>query len=496
MENYKKLKTIFKKLAHLQYAQKLITWDEAVMMPEGAGAFRASTMATLDGVIQKKLIQKKVGIFIENAKAERDQLSVWDQINLKWMEKKYRQASCIPPALTEQFTKTKMACEQAWRKRRPQNNWREFLPYLENTFQLVKEIAARQASFLQLTPYDALLDEYAPGFTQARIDGIFSELKQLLPPLLSQIMKKQSTRRLQLPQGPFLIEKQKTLGLLVMRSLQFDFNRGRLDRSHHPFCNGIPADVRITTRYSEDEFMTSLLGICHETGHALYEQGLPPKWTSQPVGMIHSMAMHESQSLLIEMQVCRSQAYFQFLLPLLQQEFGKDQAFTAENLFNLITQVKPSLIRVDADEVTYPFHVILRYEIEQGLFKGDLSIADLPAAWDEGMQKYLGISTQGDYKNGVMQDVHWPSGAFGYFPAYTLGRLIAAQFYDVFSKEHPHFSAEVKQGNFQTLITWLRKHIHRSASFLTTAELLTQITGKDLDSQSFIHHLQQRYLNH
>jgi carboxypeptidase Taq len=494
MENYQKLKTLFKRLAHLQYAQKVLMWDEAVIMPEGAGAYRASTVATLDGVIQKTLIKKRTRDLLENAKAEQGSFSPWDRANLHWMEKKYRDAVCIPPALTEKFTKTKIGCEQAWRKLRPLNNWRDFAPYLESTFHLVKEIADRRAQMLQLAPYDAMLEEYAPGFTQSSIDRIFSELKLTLPALLPQIMEKQKPFTPQLPRGPFSTEKQKAIGLLVMRSLQFDFNRGRLDSSHHPFCNGVPEDVRITTRYSEDEFITSLLGICHETGHALYEQGLPAKWTSQPVGMIHSMAMHESQSLLIEMQVCRSLPYFEFLLPLIQQEFGKDEAYTADNLFQIITQVKPSLIRVDADEVTYPLHVIIRYEIEKELFRGELKIRDLPARWNESMRKYLGISTEGNDKDGVMQDVHWPSGAFGYFPAYTLGRMIAAQFYAAFSAAHPHFGAEVKKGNFQTLITWLRKHIHGNASLLSTSDLLKQVTGKDLETKAFIDHIKQRYL--
>lgn len=494
MEAYKQLKRIFKKLAHLQYAQKIMMWDEAVVMPEGAGAYRANTVATLDGLIQKTLTKKKIKAWLEKAKIENSHLSVWDQANLKWMEKKYLSAACVPPQLTERLTKARIICEQAWRKLRAQNKWQEFLPYLENTFQLVKEAATRQAEVLQLTPYEALLDEYAPGFTQATIDRLFSELKQALPTLITQIRNKQSTEALKLPQGPFAKEKQKALGLQVMQSLQFDFNRGRLDSSHHPFCNGIPQDVRITTRYSEDEFITSLLGICHETGHALYEQGLPEKWTSQPVGMVHSMAMHESQSLLLEMQVCRSPAYFQFLLPLIQQEFGKQEAFTADNLFKLVTRVKPSLIRVDADEVTYPLHIVMRYEIEKGLFNGELALRDLPQHWDEFMQKYLGISTHGNDKDGVMQDVHWPSGAFGYFPAYTLGRLMAAQFFTAFSHEHSEVNREIQQGNFQTLIAWLRKHIYESASLLGASALLVKVTGKDLEIGDFIQHIKQRYL--
>jgi carboxypeptidase Taq len=495
MKAYKNLKLLFKKLAHLQYTQKVMMWDEAVVMPEGAGAYRASTVATLDGFIQKTLIKKRTQAWLKDAKAESSALHPWDLANLKWMEKKYQNAVCIPPSLTEKFTKTKIICEQAWRKLRPQNKWSDFLPYLEATFHCAREVAERQAQVLNLKPYDALLDEYAPGFTQASIDQIFSELKVALPPLITAIREKQKTESLLPPQGPFSVAKQKAIGLQVMKSLAFDFNCGRLDSSHHPFCNGIPKDIRITTRYSENEFITSLLGICHETGHALYEQGLPAKWLSQPVGAIHSMAMHESQSLLIEMQVCRSPAYFEFLQPLIQQEFGQGEALTADNLFRLITRVTPSLIRVDADEVTYPLHVIMRYEIEKGLFNGELKLAELPQVWDELMRQYLGISTQGNDKDGVMQDVHWPSGAFGYFPAYTLGRLIAAQFFETFTKMEPHFSREVQKGEFQTLVAWLRKHIHSSASFLSTAELLTLVTGRNLETQPFIQHIQKRYLD-
>ncbi len=495
MENYKKLKRVFKTLAHLQYTQKLLMWDEAVVMPEGAGAYRASTVATIDGLMQKMLLKKKTRALLQAAREEGEQLPDWDRANLQWMEKKYHSAVCIPPALTEQLTKTKMACEQAWRKLRPQSDWRAFLPFLERTFQLVKEAAQRQGDSLHLSPYDALLDEYAPGFTQAGIDRIFSQLKGLLPGLIKEIQKKQNALHLSVPQGPFPMEKQKDLGLQVMRALHFDFNHGRLDSSHHPFCNGIPEDVRITTRYSEKEFMTSLLGTCHETGHALYEQGLPQKWLSQPVGMVHSMAMHESQSLLIEMQVCRSKAYFKFMAPQIQQAFGQNDALTAENLYKLTTQVKPSLVRVDADEVTYPLHVVLRYEIEKELFKGDLQLQDLPARWDEGMRQYLGLSTGEDHKDGVMQDVHWPSGAFGYFPAYTLGRLIAAQFFETFSQCHAQFNAEVALGNFKSLIAWLRQEIHSKASLLPTSALLTQVTGRDLETGPFIRHIQARYLN-
>lgn len=250
-----------------------------------------------------------------------------------------------------------------------------------------------------------------------------------------------------------------------MSRLGFDFHHGRLDVSHHPFCGGISSDVRITTRYKEDEFLSSIMAISHETGHALYEQGLPEKWAIQPVGHSLGMAVHESQSLFIEMQICRSLEYIQFLAPMAQKYFENAENITQENIYYHYTKVQPGLIRVDADEVSYPLHVILRYEIEQQLFSSEITIADLPEVWNSSMQKYLGLSTQGDDKNGVMQDVHWPSGTFGYFPAYTFGALIAAQLFAAVSKSIPDIKEQLKRGDLMPLLHWLRENIHQKGNY-------------------------------
>ena len=493
MKNYQRLKNNFKRISHLQYAQRIMMWDESVMMPEGAGVSRAHAVGTLNRIMQKMLISKSNKSLLDLAKHETN-LDTWDAANLKWMEKKYLSASCIPLSLVEQITKTTMACEQAWRKMRAQNNWQEFYPFLDKTFQLTKEIADRKSQVLQLNPYDALLDEYAPGFNQKSIDVIFSGLKKTIPSLLPQIIEKQKANKINKPIGPFAIEKQKQLGLRVMKALQFDFNHGRLDVSHHPFCGGESDDIRITTRYNENEFMSSLFGICHETGHALYEQGLPRDWITQPVGKVDSMAMHESQSLLIEMELCRSKEFFHYLLPLIKEFMGHQEAFSVDNLYQDLITVEPSFIRVDADEVTYPLHIILRYEIEKALLNGDLPLADLPSSWNELMMQYLGIATHTDYKNGVMQDVHWPAGAFGYFPAYTLGRLIAAQLFATFEKSNSGFFAEVKEGNFLTLNRWLKKNVYDYASSITTDDLLMKVTGESLNSDHFVDRIKKRYL--
>lgn len=492
MQAYLKLKALFKQLSQLADIQGIMGWDEAVMMPEGAGQDRAQAMATLHGITHKLLTSKRNKNLLAAAKQEGG-LSDWDRANIKWMEKKYLSAACISPSLTTKLITASMSSEQAWRKLRVQNNWREFLPYFKRLFNLVQEVAKRRGEALQLSPYDAMIDGHAPGFNQATIDPLFSSLKKTIPELIQAITHKQAHETPKAPMGPFPIEKQKILALKAMTAMGFNFHQGRVDVSHHPFCGGNASDVRITTRYNDKEFFSSLAGICHETGHGLYEQGLPLAWRGQPVGEVNSMAMHESQSLLMESVVCCSQAFYRYLEYDIQQAFGPQEALNAENLYQLATRVQPNLIRVDSDEVTYQMHIILRYELEKQLLSGALMVKDLPECWHAMMQQYLNLSTLGNDQNGVMQDVHWPSGAFGYFPAYTLGRLISAQLFASFLATQPHFEAELAQGNFQSLNTWLQKNVYAYASSLGTNDFLIKVTGKPLDAGYFIAHVRGRY---
>ena len=283
-----------------------------------------------------------------------------------------------------------------------------------------------------------------------------------------------------------------------MKILGFDFDRGRFDVSHHPFCGGIPDDTRITTRYEDDGFFESLLAICHETGHALYQQGLPIDHRNQPVGDALGAVVHESQSLLLELQVCSSREFMAFLAPLVRDAFGRDAAdpaWSADNLYRHATHVERSLIRVYADEITYPLHVILRYEIEQQFISGALAVKDLPEAWNAAMVRYLGRSTEGDFANGCMQDVHWFAGLFGYFPTYTLGALAAAQWYATAKQADPAIPDGVARGDMQPLLAWLRHNIHGQGRRLTLQPLLGEVTGATLDSGFFRRHLQARYLS-
>ena len=279
-----------------------------------------------------------------------------------------------------------------------------------------------------------------------------------------------------------------------MRQFGFDFNRGRLDVSLHPFCGGATNDVRLTTRYDEADFTRALMGVLHETGHALYEQGRPAPWLAQPVGAARGMAVHESQSLIVEMQASRSRPFMEFLAPVVREAFGgQGAAWGADNLHRLYTRVEPGFIRVDADEVTYPAHVILRYRLEKAMIAGDLALGDLPGAWADGMRTLLGIVPPDD-RRGCLQDIHWPSGGWGYFPTYTLGAAIAAQLFDAASRALPDLLPGLARGDFAPLVGWLGANIHGKGSLLGTADLLREATGRPLDPAVYRRHLERRYL--
>ena len=358
-----------------------------------------------------------------------------------------------------------------------------------------REIAAAKAERLGLAPYAALLDQYEPEASPAEIDRLFGDIAAFLPDLLERVLERQAARPAPAePAGPFPLEAQRRAALGLMERLGFEFDHGRLDVSLHPFCGGTPEDVRITTRYEEGDFRGALMGVLHETGHALYERGLPAQWRRQPVGQARGMAVHESQSLLIEMQACRSRDFAGFLAPVLREAFGgAGAAWEADNLWRLNTRVTRGFIRVDADEVTYPAHVILRYRLERALLAGDLALADLPTAWNEGMARLLGIVPPDD-RNGCLQDIHWYDGAFGYFPTYTLGAMIAAQLFAAAQAADPAIRPGLAAGDFIPLLAWLRTHVHGKGSLLSTAELIVAATGRPLDAALYRHHLEVRYL--
>jgi carboxypeptidase Taq len=495
MKPYAALEQRFRRLSALNGALAMLGWDQSAMMPEGGASARAEQLATLSVIRHEWLTNPALGDLIQGAEAQAG-LSDWQQANLREISRKWRHATALNTDLVEALSKAANACEMVWRKAKPANDFKAFAKAFAPVLDLTREAAAAKAEAFGCSPYDALLDEYEPGGSAARIDKLFADLGKFLPGFIDKALARQAKRPEPLPlEGPFAVDKQREAGLALMKALGFDFKHGRLDVSAHPFTGGVPQDVRITTRYAEADFTKALMGVLHETGHALYELGLPRKWADQPVGEARGMVLHESQSLLVEMQVCRGRDFLTFAAPLLRRIFGgKGPAWELDNLQSLYARVKPDLIRVDADEVTYPAHVILRYRLEQAMLAGDLAINDLPDAWADGMQTLLGVDVP-DHAHGCLQDIHWPAGSIGYFPTYTLGALAAAQLYAAAREADPGIVPGIAKGDFKPLLRWLRANVHGQGSLLSTDDLLRHATGKPLGTDAFKAHLKARYLN-
>lgn len=497
MKAYSELERRFARKASVEDAIGILDWDTRTMMPQGSGDRRAEQLATLEVITHEMLTDPRVGDLLDRAETdEAMHLDDWRRSNLREMRRQHAHATAVPAALVEANSKAASRCELAWRQARADNDFRGLLPYLTEVLDRQREIAAIKADRFGCSLYDALLDTYEPGGSVAVIDPLFQDLAEFLPDFLGRVLDRQASEPPVLPlEGPFAPESQKAVGLRLMSAVGFDFSRGRLDVSLHPFCGGATDDVRLTTRYDDADFTTALMGVLHETGHAMYELGRPAAWQGQPVGQARGMAMHESQSLIVEMQACRSREFLTFAAPILRQAFGGDgDAWEVDNLYRLYTRVAPGFIRVDADEVTYPAHVILRYRLEKAMIAGDLALNDLPGAWNDGMRAFFGIVPPDD-RLGCLQDIHWPSGAWGYFPTYTLGAMIAAQLFEAARADDPTVSAGIGQGDFSALMAWLGRNIHGKGSLRSTENLVREATGRPLDAGIYKRHLERRYLS-
>ncbi|ACL58549.1 carboxypeptidase M32 [Methylobacterium nodulans] len=493
MQAYRSLALTFSRLQALEGAAGILGWDSQTLMPDGAAEGRADQLATLRGMIHDLLTAPATGE--ELARAEAEPLGDAERTNLREMRRIHRHASAVPRDLVEANSRAVLRAEMVWREARRTADFPLLLPHLAEVLRVQREIGQAKGAALGLQPYDALLDGYDPGLRRSLIDPLFAELRAVLPGLIEAARARQAREPtvLALP-GPFAIERQREVCLSLMRAAGFDFRRGRLDVSLHPFCGGAVDDVRITTRYDETDLMRALMGVLHETGHALYEQGRPAAWRGQPAGEARGMSLHESQSLIIEMQAGRSREFVAFLAPLLRETFrGEGPAWNSENLYRLSTRVEPGLIRVDADEVTYPAHILLRTELETAMLAGDLSPADLPGAFNAGMRELLGLDVPNDAL-GCLQDIHWPGGSFGYFPTYTLGAMIAAQLFESAAAAEPDLRPALARGDFSPLLAWLRTNVHAHGSTLDTEDLLVAATGRGLASEPFLRHLRRRYV--
>ena len=361
---------------------------------------------------------------------------------------------------------------------------------------LARQRAAALADSLGCDAYDALLDEYEAGLDRTFVDSIFTQLAQELPPMVDAAMERQA--KPPVLTGEFPESQQRALAGELMDALGFDFSRGRLDPSAHPFTGGVRDDTRITTRFDRTDPLKSIMAVIHETGHGRYQQNLPDAWVGQPVGEAGGFALHESQSLLFERQLARSDAFLEFLAPIIQRHAmgGTTDApeWQPETLGRLVRYVERSPIRVEADELTYPLHIVLRYELEAALIDGSLAVSDLPEAWDAKMRQYLELSTAGDDANGVLQDIHYFAGLFGYFPTYSVGAVMAAQFFRAAKRDLDGLDDAIRKGEFQDILNWLRERVHRLGRLKPSMEILADATGETLGTKAFIEHLQSRYV--
>ena len=491
--SFAKLDETCRRLEALEHALAILGADEATHMAVGGGEKRAEALGVLTGMYHRQATAPEIADWLDTADTEArngDQAAA-----LRELRRQYTNMTCLPPEFVERQTRARLRAEQLWRALRPRNDWAGFLPALGGIIDLVREEAALRADALGLDPYDALMEQYDPGNRAADIAPIFCELKAFLRGFVPEALAAQEQRLAKAPMRPlsgnYPIEKQRELGLAIVGAVGFDLNHGSLSVSHHPFCGGVPTDVRITTRYRTSSFLPALMGVLHETGHALYEQNLPKEWSHWPLGKARGMAIHESQSLFVEMQLVRNAAFWRWALPIVERHLG--ESWNVDDILAHVLRVERGLIRVDADEVTYPLHVILRFELERDLVAGRLRATDIPEAWDAKMRDYLGLSTAGDFRDGPMQDVHWPGGAFGYFPSYTLGAMMAAQQAAALRREHPAFEDDIARGNFDAINDWRRRNIWSQGSRWSTPDLLRRATGEELNAAYFIDHLKARY---
>ncbi|WP_295623794.1 carboxypeptidase M32 [uncultured Nitrosomonas sp.] len=491
--HYLNLVQKLEEITHLNGVMSTLGWDQEVMMPAGASEARAKQIAALAGVIHECMTDPALGDCLNELKEKNsDCLGEAERCNIREALHSYELETKVPKRLVQELAELGSRGQGIWVMARQENKFSNFVPVLKQFLELKTEWAQRISP--DLKPYDANIDLFERGTTMDMITPIFERLKQELIPLIEAIQNHPQQPDTSFLQGRFALDKQEALARKISQDIGFNTDRGRIDVSVHPFCGGShPTDVRITTRYKESDFIESLYSVIHETGHALYEQGRPHELGDLPASESLTMGIHESQSLFWERMVAQSKPFCSHYFDTIRTAFPDNlQSATVDSFYRAINSCKPDFIRVEADEVTYPLHVILRYEIEKGLFGGSMQVDDLPGIWNELMQKYLGIKPPTDTL-GVLQDSHWSGGAFGYFPSYTLGAMYACQFYNTLLNEQPEVEKNIAAGNFAPIKGWLNEKIHRQGRLYTSQELVQRVTGEALNPDYFIGYLKNKY---
>ena len=487
--SYKNLKILFEEQSLINDISGILNWDMATYMPENSRRQRIKQITKLYdykknifNVIKKNEFFNKVNEF---------ELDKFDKINFELMKNKFDYFNSISVDKLKKKAELSIECEGLWREAKEKSNFNIVKNSFVKLVKLIKEESETLSQIKEKKKYDCLLSKYDRSLDSKQLFKIFNRVEKFIKKKLPLIVNKQK----KIEFHNFLNEEdQFNLSKIFMKQLGFDFSRGRIDKSLHPFCGGGTQDVRITTRFTEEDSFSCFDALMHETGHALYEQGLPQKWAHQPIGSAGGMSLHESQSLFVEMQIIKSLPVSQFIQKTLQDKLGKDpNVWSSEVIYNIRNKVKPGYIRVDSDEVHYPLHIIHRFNIEYKIIEEDANIENLPDLWNEEFSKTLGLDVHDD-KSGCLQDIHWYGGDFGYFPTYSIGAFIAAQLACKVRTELINYDLNLKEGNFKPIIMWLRENIHNRGNFLKIDELLEESTDEKLNLKYFENHIIDRYI--
>lgn len=489
-KNYQTVLPKIRELSLLNSAQALMGWDQEVTMPQGNAMLRGEQMAALASVVHHKLTDPALGEGLRAAATDTD-LNPFESCNVRETLRSHERSIKVPAALIEELTKLTSQATHVWVEARKKSDFKTFAPWLEKIIDIDKQIA-ENIGYAKV-PYDALLDEYDPGATVDNVSDVLLPVRDKLVPIVKALGEATQKPDLSILQRHYPVANQEKVCREIATAIGFDMNCGRLDVSAHPFCSGTsPRDVRLTTRYDANWFPGAFFGVVHEAGHGIYEQGLNPDYVFTPAGDSCWLSIHESQSRFWENMVGRNRAFWDFYFPKLKTYFPEALSTVTEDAFyGAINSVQPSLIRVEADEVTYGLHVILRFEIEQALFSNQIKVADLPAVWNEKVKKYFGL-TPPDDAQGVLQDIHWAHGSFGYFPTYLMGTLYSAQWAHYIRKALP-MDDLLRKGQFAPIKEWLNTNIHHHGRVYWAKDLVKQVTGEALNPAYFITYLKEKF---
>jgi len=495
MSKLQELKTHLADVIHLQHAAAILSWDQQTYMPPGGAEARAEQLATLSRLAHEMFVADATGTLLQQAAAEVDGAAYDsdDAALVRVVQHDYDLATRVPTKLVEEIARTTTLAHEVWAKARQENDFNSFAPMLDKIYDLMRQQA--DALGYQDRMYDALLDQYEPNMKTTEVERLFDELRAELVPFVAQVFANLDAVDDSPIRKNYDVARQAEFGLKVIERIGYDLTRGRQDKSVHPFTTEFSiGDVRITTRYMEDWMPSALFGSIHEAGHAMYEQGISPLLEGTPLARGTSLGVHESQSRLWENVIGRSRAFWGVFYGDLQKLFPEQLGgVNLEAFYKAINAVSRSLIRVEADEVTYNLHIMLRFELEKDLLEGRLPVRDLRDAWNAKMEAYLGITPPDDGKHGVLQDVHWSSGLIGYFPTYSLGNFLSVQYWDKARRDVPSIPNDIARGEFGSLLGWLRENIHQHGRKYWPAELTQRVTGEPIQVGPFLRYLKEKY---